>query len=192
LKIKNRTAAANLGRLIQTVQCVAVADTTFCFLNSSITAFAEFSSGILTACVPLLGPLLPGRSHGRPSSSTPDGPTDGRLRTIGSIPLRVYKRHKEDDSLFLSNIETHVEAGGQGTPPGPDGDATAALAPRAAQMGHWTEIWPQGQGSTDSAVGMMHGGTTTSAYPTTEKGMYHPREDVIVRTLEYTVDRRGD
>ncbi|KAK3902804.1 hypothetical protein C8A05DRAFT_33459 [Staphylotrichum tortipilum] len=179
------TAAANLGRLIQTFQCQTSADATFCFLTSSIIVFAEFSSGILVACVPMLGPLLRRRRGGStPGGPTPykDGNSDGpRQRTIGSIPLRGYRRHKEsvlDDSLFSKSEPESVHA----EPTVEDMEATTALAMMAANMGHRVEVgWPQGSRSGSSVE--IHGASP-------EYGMYPQESRAIVRTLAYNVDRR--
>lgn len=158
----SRTAAANLGRLIQTLRCHTASDATFCILNSSILVLAEFSSGVLVACLPTLGPLFARRNRSKPSNDVTDSSVG---RTIGSVPMKRYKKSKGTTfagSLF-SQTDTCVG--------GPDEvEDTTALAMRGTQMGHQAEV----RGS--------------ECYPSFEQEFSDvSKTNGIVRTLGYNV-----
>ncbi|KAI7776261.1 hypothetical protein LA080_005548 [Diaporthe eres] len=104
------TAAVNLGRLIQTIQCRAEGDSTYCFLSSSILVQGEMCGGVLVATLPLLGPLWKSRRRGTTKPSVPDGTPGARphgpFQTIGSTPMKGKRSHASDvfteDSLLRS------------------------------------------------------------------------------------------
>ncbi|KAH8785236.1 hypothetical protein F5883DRAFT_636188 [Diaporthe sp. PMI_573] len=103
------TAAVNLGRLIQTIQCRAEGDSTYCFLNSSILVQGEMCGGVLVATLPLLGPIWKSRRRAAAKPSVPDGTPGARphgpFQTIGSTPLKGKRSHDvyTEDSLLRSH-----------------------------------------------------------------------------------------
>ncbi|KAF2231866.1 hypothetical protein EV356DRAFT_451259, partial [Viridothelium virens] len=62
-------AGINLGRLIQTILCDNTADFSYCLLPSAMLCVGEMSMGVVTCCVPTLGPVFfparfgPGPGH---------------------------------------------------------------------------------------------------------------------------------
>lgn len=106
--VARSTAAVNLARLIQTIQCRAAADWTYCVLNSSILIQGEMCGGVLVATLPLLGPLWRSRRMATAKPSVPDATPGARprapLQTFASTPLKGKKSHDvyTEDSLLRS------------------------------------------------------------------------------------------
>ncbi|OTA95488.1 hypothetical protein M434DRAFT_9736 [Hypoxylon sp. CO27-5] len=122
------TAGVNLGRLIQSLECRADLDPSYCAVDSAILSTAEIAGGILAASVPTFGPLLSATRKGRASKSSPEEGLP--IQTIGSIRVRPLREAGTlDESLRSQNdIELQRE------------DSLSALAVRAADMGHQVEV----------------------------------------------------
>jgi hypothetical protein len=167
------TAAVNLGRSIQTIQCRVTGDKTSCLLNSSILVQGEICGGILVATLPLLGPLWKSRRR-KPTKQSMSGGTPGKgpfgpFQTIGSIPLKNKNSKgllKEDSLLGIQNDNTGAEWQEQTVTTA----HSVASTPRENTGNQWRADMEGGHGHY-----IQNGDTVTS-------------QGAIVEKMEYAVD----